>query len=645
MREKVERDALPRASSAVRNKTSQRQHGGVTEKGDVVPATTVDRAHVDKSFKTALIGDTQVPGKSAIPSLEVDVVMEAMDVFEGSYVGKMEKGVEVRALQTKLWLAGLNDVRAVMMGSGLVLLCRNSGTDVGEPARNKEWWGGLLSELKIWSPIQVCSTKETWVNMYGIPLHAWGEPMFRNLASRCGVFMEVDARTRKMERFDVARVKVEAPLCDRNDFTVKLVIQGARFFVRVVEKGTISAQDDDDVEDQLRRSEVGSSCASGGVVPARAVLEGLDKNMFDSEGSDVCQQNIHREVKYGNRSKGYNQDLSNYGDKIGGVPGSGMAIPSTSEKVKGIDDNILLDTQSGVGSLPSGHVEGNNLQARDDSHVMQTPGSNPNCLLMDGGPGQTAPLDGLKEVGGASNNDTGVGLKKADEVELVTGHNCVTINHQYNCPRGPYGVEVSSSLSETNTVPHSDTNIQSRKQGKIHKASNSFPSLFGPKCLRFAGVINNCNQIQKRRRKSRDATQTSSIPKSQEGVEVCRPLELDGPANSAISKGTQQGGFVHHQDPHGLELAVCLSFQNENKSESGLHLLLDENSLKDVDGFIAARDSPRIIELEAKKLLQEQQELGFSFNPTEELPWVRMVNMEIRDREKRPFGQESNGFQ
>jgi hypothetical protein len=264
---------------------------------------------------------------------------------------------------------------------------------------------------------------------------------------------------------------------------------------------------------------------------------------------------------------------------------------------------------------------------------------------MDGGPGQTAPLDGLKEVGGASNNDTGVGLKKADEVELVTGHNCVTINHQYNCPRGPYGVEVSSSLSETNTVPHSDTNIQSRKQGKIHKASNSFPSLFGPKCLRFAGVINNCNQIQKRRRKSRDATQTSSIPKSQEGVEVCRPLELDGPANSAISKGTQQGGFVHHQDPHGLELAVCLSFQNENKSESGLHLLLDENSLKDVDGFIAARDSPRIIELEAKKLLQEQQELGFSFNPTEELPWVRMVNMEIRDREKRPFGQESNGFQ
>ncbi|MCI64982.1 hypothetical protein A2U01_0086240, partial [Trifolium medium] len=45
----------------------------------------------------------------------------------GSYVGSLAKGVEVRALQMKLWIAGLQSVRAVTMGGGLILLHRCSG--------------------------------------------------------------------------------------------------------------------------------------------------------------------------------------------------------------------------------------------------------------------------------------------------------------------------------------------------------------------------------------------------------------------------------------------------------------------------------------------------------------------------------------
>jgi hypothetical protein len=125
-----------------RNKASQPQNGeavkkgGAEKKSSVVPVNSLERGHVDKPYKGALLGNTQVLGKSPLPSLEVDVVMEALDVLEGSYVGKMKIGVEVRALQTKLWLAGLNEVSAATMGGGLVLLFRNSGADIGEPARN-----------------------------------------------------------------------------------------------------------------------------------------------------------------------------------------------------------------------------------------------------------------------------------------------------------------------------------------------------------------------------------------------------------------------------------------------------------------------------------------------------------------------------
>jgi hypothetical protein len=163
-------------------------------------------------------------GKQALVTLEADVVVDMMEVLQGSYVGRLEKGVEVRALQVKLWLAGLHSVRAAAMGGGLVLLFRNSGEDVGAPARNKEWWGGLLSDVQVWTPNQVGVTREIWLSIFGVPPHAWGETTFAKLVNSCGVLLEVNAETRNKSRFDVARVKIEASLSGRIDFFVNLRI-------------------------------------------------------------------------------------------------------------------------------------------------------------------------------------------------------------------------------------------------------------------------------------------------------------------------------------------------------------------------------------------------------------------------------------
>ncbi|MCI64899.1 hypothetical protein A2U01_0086157, partial [Trifolium medium] len=47
---------------------------------------------------------------------------------------------------------------------------------------------------------------------------------------------------------------------------------------------------------------------------------------------------------------------------------------------------------------------------------------------------------------------------------------------------------------------------------------------------------------------------------------------------------------THHSE--GLDLAVVLPFGNVPASQSGVKLLLDEESLLDVDGYLAARDNP-----------------------------------------------------
>jgi hypothetical protein len=101
----------------------------------------------------------------------------------------------------------------------------------------------------------------------------------------------------------------------------------------------------------------------------------------------------------------------------------------------------------------------------------------------------------------------------------------------------------------------------------------------------------------------------------------------------------------HHHNTQGLDLSVCLPFHVGIASSSGVKHLLGEDSIKDVDGFITARDNPESIAQEARQLLTKQQELGINFVQRQDLPIDRMVTMEVRDREKLPIEQESNGFQ
>jgi hypothetical protein len=71
------------------------------------------------------------------------------------------------------------------MGGRLVLFSREANIDVRAPVNNETKWDGLLEDIKPWSPNQVCSKREMWIRMYGVPLLAWGMTTFQKIASRC----------------------------------------------------------------------------------------------------------------------------------------------------------------------------------------------------------------------------------------------------------------------------------------------------------------------------------------------------------------------------------------------------------------------------------------------------------------------------
>jgi hypothetical protein len=529
---------------------------------------------------------------------------------------------------------------------------------VGEPVCKKEWWGGLVTDLRAWLPNRVCTSRVTWVGLFGIPPHAWGESNFRKIVSSCGEFVDMDAETRNLVRFDLARVKIRAPLCGKIDFAVNLFIQGAKFLVRVLEEGGGLFRDDGGVDDQLRRSVVGSSCASAGQASVRAELEGLDDAETDSNGSELGQQSVHRELEVGTRSKGYNQEVGEIYNKAGGTSDDVVDIPSIEEQVMMVTtDNNNLGMQSVVrGDVFGGQVD-RCVQVAVEEHVTS---------LVVGE--HVVPEDGLGRVSGGPDPQRGSDLGIMDGVVEQEGFLGLDANLIPSLPYPPHQVVppkkslienfdllvntsrskqvavVFSDLSTSNKFSRGDVISSQNKQGRSNRPPTPFHPLLGPKCLRFAEAINNSMPTRKIRR-SKGSVLSSMESQANLSESVGGEVGLDRVPDSVEGVGVEQCCPEHHHDSQGLSLSVCLPFPVAITTDSGLRQLLNEDSIKDVEGFLEAHDSPTVQKLEAQKLLCNQQEVGINFDAKEALPINRMVNMEVRDREKSKLDLEANGFQ
>lgn len=485
--------------------------GTVTNGGHPLALEGGERSNAEKSFKSALVGAPNGLGKQALPTLEAEVQVDMMELLQGSYVGRLEKGVEVRALQVKLWLAGLHYVRAAAMGGGLLLLFRNSGEDVGLPAKNKAWWGGLLSEVRAWTPNQVGVTREIWLSIFGVPPHAWGETTFANLVNSCGVLVELDVETWNKSRFDVARVKIEALLSGRIDFSINLRIQGAKFVVRLVEEGGCLVRDDGYVEDQLRESEIGSSCATGGNGSVRAVLDGFDGEVSDSDDSEQCQQNFHRVEEEVNRSKGYKQGFEDKGDVSERDSERLLHNSSMGGKVMVTDDNRSMGGQFEVrGSDTGKRVDESNqveLQVVTVTSPIEIQSNNllnvigPGCMDSGNGPHHHCGVEIPKEVQDTEQGGE-LGLVHDFDPKLIQIDSSLgaappkkmmieNLDQMISTTRGNHQHERSSFLSEENQIMVVRPQLSQSRSGKFPKVQTPFPHMFGPRCLRFAGVINN----------------------------------------------------------------------------------------------------------------------------------------------------------
>jgi hypothetical protein len=96
--------------------------------------------------------------------------------------------------------------------------------------------GMFMSDFKPWS-LEADSVYErgAWVRCYGVPVHAWNDIFFAELAETQGRLLKIDDVTSNKERMDYARLLLAIPLVKEVNTTVQVLINNKMTNIKICE--------------------------------------------------------------------------------------------------------------------------------------------------------------------------------------------------------------------------------------------------------------------------------------------------------------------------------------------------------------------------------------------------------------------------
>ncbi|KAK2457642.1 hypothetical protein QL285_004891 [Trifolium repens] len=134
-------------------------------------------------------------------------------------------------------MEGYRSISVTHMGGNMAILRSSMEGDVARLLRSKnECLKYYFSDLKPWNPGLLAIQREVWVQVYDIPLHIWGENLFKLVGNNLGEFLDFDEETARMARFDMARIKILSQTWAFIDVVQKVEVEGVIFEIWVVEE-------------------------------------------------------------------------------------------------------------------------------------------------------------------------------------------------------------------------------------------------------------------------------------------------------------------------------------------------------------------------------------------------------------------------
>jgi hypothetical protein len=578
-------------------------------------------------------------------------------------------------------MEGLQNITVTTMGGGMVLI---HSSKIGELERmikaKEEWLSYYFFDIRPWSPNMVNVNREVWVKVFGIPLHAWGDNLFKVLGARFGMFVDYDEPTASKARLDVAHIKLSTSIRTRIETPVMLSVMGVAFEVWVVEdevgrrlpeegervvegdrslggsseyprKAVVACGDEFSVSGEEGEGSV--DMLAGQNQDSPKALERVNTNLLEQKVQNDFSSTVQvLPLEIGRLSQVEKRLVTSQADVREESGAQGGEVSREEELRVAVNDNGVKNSNiegekmkvgCGNGIGPSGLdflLQNEDLEGDDFCGELGT------C----GGPTQNRP-----------NRDDGVsGSENPNRVLEIVSNQCHIDNLLSNSiePEAVLPTVLKGDIAKNQNLVEfsnlSESSHQSEKIGpsilpnlKKQVVRNKFPHGCGPKFLKLVEAVKDGGGGVRRRRTrgSVETRRSRSVPAKQGG-------RIQNGAVENSETGAILISTTHDED----------SIEGRNFNFEGLNLevvlpgpiisLIPETNGQQIEDLSCVPESPLNSEgmggqlvREASTILDIQKKVGFTFTSNEDTVIMNLVNEEAKDRLKMKERVQQNGGQ
>ncbi|KAK8601833.1 hypothetical protein V6N13_058489 [Hibiscus sabdariffa] len=186
------------------------------------------RVHLARHQSCRLFGRKSAPSKSL--SMRTETLLDK----ENQQVELQVLTVE--SLARKLREDGLRDISIMRLaGSAFLLMFKDKESLDKAKSEYEDTLQRWFKKLSLWSEDVVACNRQTWIACQGIPVHAWNEETFKNIASIWGELISVDENTIKPTSFSRANIQILTNNFDRLNEEILLSVDSKSYRVRIIE--------------------------------------------------------------------------------------------------------------------------------------------------------------------------------------------------------------------------------------------------------------------------------------------------------------------------------------------------------------------------------------------------------------------------
>jgi hypothetical protein len=211
-------------NSAVKEAVARRSFKDAVNDRPVVRSSGID---------PEVYGDGGKGGSEVVWEVEVDD--EALIKLKGSFVGLLSEYKDYQLIQRNFVMDGYSNLVVTPLGPLHVLLSSATEDEVKGIVGAVGWWSSWFERFEEWSPNWSYNLRTTWLSCFGVPLHVWGQAIFRTVGFKFGSFIDTDLATKKMLRGDVARIKITTDSQSIIDSSISIMVLGKKYVIRVME--------------------------------------------------------------------------------------------------------------------------------------------------------------------------------------------------------------------------------------------------------------------------------------------------------------------------------------------------------------------------------------------------------------------------